>query len=410
MRILFLTDNFPPEVNAPASRTMEHCREWVKLGFQVTVVTCAPNFPEGIVYPGYRNNFWSKASVDGVDVVRVWTFIAPNAGFFLRTLDQISFCFAAVIASFFIKKPDLVVATSPQFFTAFAGYAISILKRRPWVFELRDIWPASLVAVGALRSKKIIRILEKIELFLYRNADHIVVVTNEFKKILTRQGIEANKISIVTNGVDINQFFPREKDRELSIKYDLSEKFVVGYIGTLGMAHALETLIDVADLFWNSTRSRDVVFLVVGSGASKEALTRRTASAALGNVVFIDPVTKSDVPRYWSVLDAAVIHLKKDDVFKSVIPSKLFEAMAMGIPVLMGVEGEAASIVESHGVGLLFEPENSKSLEQVVLKLGFSERDRKRFTENGPQAAKKFFSRQALAVKMSQIMLGFTRQ
>ena len=150
MHILFLTDNFPPEVNAPASRTYEHAREWVKEGHKVTVITCAPNFPKGKVYKGYKNRIFLREDLDGINIIRVWTFIMPNSGFFLRVLDYMSFMISSFIASFNVKKVDIIVATSPQFFTAVSGYLISKAKNKPWIFELRDIWPESIKAVGAL--------------------------------------------------------------------------------------------------------------------------------------------------------------------------------------------------------------------------------------------------------------------
>lgn len=166
MHILFLTDNFPPETNAPASRTYEHARQWVSEGHRVTIVTCAPNFPTGRVYEGYRNRLWHRETIDGIDVVRVWSFISANEGFALRVLDFVSFMAAAMVAGLFVRKPDIVVATSPQFFTLIAGNWIRFWRRIPWVLELRDIWPESIKAVGAMKQSAIIRFLERVEMGL----------------------------------------------------------------------------------------------------------------------------------------------------------------------------------------------------------------------------------------------------
>ena len=170
MHILFLTDNFPPEVNAPASRTFEHCRQWAKAGHQVTVVTCAPNFPKGVVYDGYRNKLWQQETMDGIRIVRCWTYMTANEGFLLRTLDYVSFMVAAVIAAPFIRGVDVVIGTSPHFFTVCGAYAVSRMKRIPFIFELRDLWPDSIKAVGALRSPAWLNLLTKIEMHLYRSA------------------------------------------------------------------------------------------------------------------------------------------------------------------------------------------------------------------------------------------------
>ncbi|MCB1630138.1 MAG: hypothetical protein KDI48_20590, partial [Xanthomonadales bacterium] len=151
MHILFLSDNFPPEVNAPASRTFEHCREWVRAGHKVTVITCAPNFPKGKVFEGYRNRLWQRERMDGIEVIRVWSYITANEGFTRRILDYLSYMFMAILAGPFVRRIELVVGTSPQFFTACAAYVVSRYRRVPYVFELRDLWPESIKAVGAMR-------------------------------------------------------------------------------------------------------------------------------------------------------------------------------------------------------------------------------------------------------------------
>src|SRR5690606_37593202 len=243
MHILFLSDNFPPEVNAPASRTFEHCREWVRAGHRVTVITCAPNFPAGKLFPGYRNKLFAREMMDGIEVIRVWSYITANEGFLRRTLDYLSFMVTATPASLSVKKPDIVIATSPQFFTICAGYLVSRLRRLPFILELRDLWPESIRAVGAMKQSRILDWLEKLELFLYRKADAIVVVTKAFKANLQTRGIEPSKIHVVTNGADLTRFQPVQKDQQLVETLDLQGKFVAGYIGTHGMAHALDTLL-----------------------------------------------------------------------------------------------------------------------------------------------------------------------
>jgi glycosyltransferase involved in cell wall biosynthesis len=362
MHILFLTDNFPPEVNAPASRTFEHCREWVRAGHRVTVVTCAPNFPTGRVFDGYRNKPLQREEMDGITVWRVWSYITANEGFARRVLDYTSFMVTASLAAPFIKDVDVVIGTSPQFFTAVAAWWVGRIKRTPFVFELRDLWPESIRAVGAMRNSAALDAVERLELFLYRQSAAVVSVTHSFKKDLIRRGIDADKIHVVTNGVDVARFAPRAKDAALVRTLGLEGRFVAGYIGTHGMAHGLETLLDAAAALRDSDDTRDVTILFLGDGAEKAALKAKAAALALDNVVFVDSVSKDEVVRYWSLLDVSIIHLKKTPLFETVIPSKLFECMGMGIPVLLGVAGESATIVEREQVGLTFEPESVPGL------------------------------------------------
>lgn len=398
MHILFLTDNFPPEVNAPASRTFEHCREWVKYGHNVTVITCAPNFPKGKLFDGYRNKFWQSEDMSGIKVIRVWSYISSNDGFLKRILDYLSYMVTATLASFFVRKVDIIVGTSPQFFTACAAWGASLFKRRPWVFELRDIWPESIRAVGAMDGSRSFDALEKLELFLYRQATMIVSVTHSFKRNLVGRGVEPGKIHVVTNGADLEQFHPSEKDPELEAHLGLKGRFTAGYIGTHGMAHGLETLLEAARLLQDEGR-RDIRLLLLGDGASKVELLKRAQAMELDNVVFVDTVAKSLVRRYWSLLDASIIHLRATPLFESVIPSKLFECMAMGVPVLHGVRGESAEIVEAYDVGLTFEPGNSEQLRDRLVMLADNQTMAKRLGANGVAAAGQF-SRSALAAEM----------
>lgn len=399
MHILFLTDNFPPEVNAPASRTFEHCREWVKAGHQVTVITCAPNFPKGRVFEGYRNRLWQSEEMAGIRVIRVWSYITANEGFIRRILDYQSFMLTATLASLFVRRPDIVIGTSPQFFTACAAYAVSRMKRIPFVFELRDLWPESIKAVGAMKDSTAIRLLERVEMFLYRKASQIVSVTHSFKKTLIARGVNSDKITVITNGVDMSRFKPMPKDAELVTQLGLEGKFVAGYVGTHGLAHHLETLLDAAEKMRTLPDGAVFHFILLGDGARKQALKEEAVRRGLDNIVFIDSVTKDQVARYWSLLDVSIIHLKKTDLFTTVIPSKLFECMGMGLPVLHGVAGESADIVRNDSVGIVFEPENAAQLIAGLMQMRCDQPAYKQYQKNCLEAAKKY-DRSVLAQRM----------
>lgn len=368
MHILFLTDNFPPEVNAPASRTFEHTREWVKAGHRVTVITCAPNFPKGKIFEGYHNRLWQSETIAGIRVIRVWSYITANDGFFRRSLDYLSFMVMSILGSFFISKVDIVIGTSPQFFTACAAYFVSRSKRIPFVFELRDLWPESIKAVGVMSDSVILRLLECIEGYLYRSADAIIPVTQSFKLHLIERGIASEKIYVVTNGVDLSHFSVRCRDEDLVKKMGLDSHFICGYIGTHGMAHGLETLLDSAELLLRQGHS-DVSILFLGDGARKLSLKAEAESRRLTNVIFVETVAKSEVVRYWSLLQASIVHLRATELFSNVIPSKIFESMAMGIPILHGVPGESAEIVEREKVGLVFSSGDHIALCEGILEL-----------------------------------------
>lgn len=354
MKILFLTDNFPPEVNAPASRTYDHVREWVLKGHDVTVITCAPNFPQGKVYTGYKNKLCQTEYMDGIKVVRVWSYITANKGFIKRTLDYISYSVTSFFAGLF-QKADVIVATSPQFFTALSGRTLAFWKRLPWIMEVRDLWPESIKTVGAMNDNIFIKYFEWQEMRCYKSANEVVVVTDSFRKKLIARGVNADKISVVMNGVDRKLFMPEPKDKSIVEKLGLEGKKVIGYIGTHGMAHKLDFILNCAKKI---DGKNNYYFLLIGAGAEKDNLLKLKNDLALTNVTMLDPVPKTEVKRYISVLDVSLINLKRSDLFLTVIPSKIFENAAMEIPILMGVGGEAKEIIESYGAGLCFEPEN----------------------------------------------------
>jgi len=367
MKILFLTENFPPETNAAATRVYERACYWARWGHEVTVLTCAPNFPDGILYPGYANRWRQVEGMDSIRVVRVKTYMAANRGTVRRTLDFLSFMISAFGAGLFEQRPDVVSATSPQFFAAVGGWALGLVRRVPFVFELGDLWPASIVAVGAMRPSFGLRLMEKLELFLYRRSAAVVALTHAFKQNLVGRGIEAEKISVVINGVDTWRYGPRGRDRELAEETGLAGKFVVGYVGTHGMAHALSNVLDAAE------RLRDepgIAFLLAGGGAERDMLVADAERRGLENVVFLARQPKERMPAVWSLCDVALVHLKNSPVFQDVIPSKIFEAMAMGLPVLMAApQGEASAILEADGAGLHVPAEDPDALAGAVRRL-----------------------------------------
>lgn len=294
-----------------------------------------------------------------------------------------------------------VVGTSPQFFTVCAAYAVSRLKRVPFIFELRDLWPESIRAVGAMKSTRWLDRLERLELFLYGKAARVISVTQSFKRNLISRGIDADKIAVVTNGVDISRFRPQSRDAALAQELGLEGKFVAGYIGTHGLAHSLETLLEAARRLQDDPEGRDIRLLFLGDGANKARLVAQAGEMGLKNVVFVGSVPKEQVVRYWSLLDVSIIHLKKTELFASVIPSKLFECMGMGIPVLHGVAGESADIVARKGCGQIFESENVDALCAGLLSLKTQPALLEEYRQKGLAAAE-HYNRQKLALSMLQ--------
>ena len=363
MKILFLSHYFPPEVNAPASRTFEHCREWVRAGHDVTVLTCAPNHPRGEVYEGYKNRLQYRETMEGIDVIRLWTYLSANEGLGKRTLHYISFMLACIMPAAVLPRADVVISTSPQFFNGLAGYFVSRMKRCPWVLEIRDLWPESILAVGAIKNRAIIGVLRWLECFTYRKAARIVPVTDAFGRYIVDAGVDAEKIVVVKNGVELKLFNRSRSGDDLRARLGLDGCFVAAYFGTHGMAHHLDTIFEAARLLIDDQR---IMFVMVGDGAERVRLTKMHRGLGLDNVLMLKQQPKTLMPEFWAMADASLVLLRKTDLFKTVIPSKIFEAMGMATPIVLGVEGEAREIVEAARGGIAIEPENATELADAV--------------------------------------------
>lgn len=401
MRILFLSDNFPPEGNAPATRLYEHATRWIRDGHAVTVITCAPNFPEGKLFDGYKNGWRRVEIIDGIRVVRVKTYITANEGFLKRTLDYMSFMLMGFLMGLFEPRPDVIVATSPQFFCAIGGWALAVAKWRPFVLELRDLWPASIIAVGAMKKGHVIRALERVELFLYRRAKAIVSVTHSFKEDLVSRGIDGNKIHVVINGVDLDRYEPRSRDVKLAQEFRLEGKFVAGYMGTHGMAHALPQVLEAAEQLKHRD---DIVFFFAGSGAARGQVEQLVAERMLKNVRLIPRQPKDRMPALWSLCDVSIVPLRDTPTFATVIPSKIFESMGMGVPILMSLpEGEATKIVRTTQSGLCVPPEDSMAMSEALMFLADNPDQLRKLACDARRAAPQF-SRDTLAKEMLRVL------
>ncbi len=406
MKILFLTHYFPPEVNAPATRTYEHCKQWIANGHEVTVVTCVPNHPQGHVYPGYKNKLFQKETIDSITVIRLWTYVTANEGFVKRTLNYTSYLVSVFFTIPFLPKSDIVISTSPQFFCGLAGYFVKLFKRIPWILEIRDLWPESIVAVGAVTNKKIISLLEYIEKKAYQKSDGIVVVTDSFKSFVMGKGINPEKITVIKNGVDLTFYRPDEIEAEDVFGMNLDSHFVVSYFGTHGMAHHLETVLNAAD---NLSDRKDIVFLLVGDGAEKKKLLEQKKQRNLKNVIMLEQQSKNKMPNLWALSDASLVLLKKSSLFKTVIPSKIFESMAMKKPIILGVEGEVKDMINDGKSGICIEPENADDLVNAVVKLADNKNLCDRLGDNGNDYVEKYYNRKMLAERFEKLMVNLVR-
>lgn len=396
-------------MGAPAARVSELSRHWADAGHKVTVLTGFPNHPDGIVRAEYRSRFrrmvW-RENCHGVDVVRTWLLPFPNRRPYERILNYSSFCASAAVTSSFLERPDVVIATSPQLLVGLSGWWFSRLKRVPFVLEIRDLWPESLDGVGVGGERSILyRSLARVARFLYRSADHIAVVSPAFKShLMDRYSVLSHKISVVPNGVETQLFSPRPPDATIRSSFGGADKFVISYIGTLGLAHGLDTLLGAAEKIQKI--SPDILFLLLGEGADRERVLSLAQSRGLANLRFVPQQPRERIPDYIAASDVCLVMLKASEVFETVIPTKMLEFMACARPVILTARGQAEEILASAGAGLAIPPGNDDALCDAVLAMQRTPALREEMGRNGRAYIMRHLSRQSTAQTYVDVLNG----
>ena len=401
MRILYVSQYFPPELGAPAARVHELSREWVRQGHAVTVLTGFAHHPTGVKAPADRGALFRRETVDGIDVVRTYVYAAPNRGTVRRMASYASFAASAVLlGGGRVGRPDVVIGTSPQLLCAAAARTVARALGAPFVFEVRDLWPESILAVGALKDGWVVRGLRELARSLYRDARLIVTVGEGYRRgIHERYGVPLDAMEVVPNGADLGLFAPAEGDEALRAELGWSGRLVALYLGTLGMAHALDPVIEAARLLAGRP---EFVFAFVGEGAEKDAL--RARAAGLPNVRFVDGQPKARVPRFYAACDVGLVTLRKAEVFQEVLPSKLFEYLAMERPVLVSVGGEARRLVEEAGAGEYVPPENPRGLADALVRLAADPDRRREMGRRGRAFVVSRYDRRSEAARYLEIL------
>ncbi|MCH2172279.1 glycosyltransferase family 4 protein [Myxococcota bacterium] len=376
----------------------------MQAGHDVTVITGVPNVPTGVVYEGYRNRLYQRHVVADIETLRVWTYIAANKGTVRRIANYLSYMISAVVAGLFVRRPDVVIATSPQFFCGWAGVWLSRFRRVPLVLEIRDIWPESITAVGAMKSRTLlIRYLEWLEGRMYAAATRIVTVGEGYRDELLERGVPAHNIDVVPNGVDRRMFVDEGGGPALREKYGLGDNFVCSFVGTIGMASGLGVALRAARLLRDAGRD-DVTLVLVGDGAVREELESQAREEGLTHVVFTGRQDRETMPDHLAMSDACLVHLERIELFKTVLPSKIFEAAAMGRPIVLGVEGRAAQIVEQAEAGICIEPENEQQLLDAVLRLASDPEMARRLGQNGMERIASVYDYDRLAGEYARVI------
>ncbi|MEN8151475.1 MAG: glycosyltransferase family 4 protein [Planctomycetota bacterium] len=402
MRIALVCHYFAPEPGAPQARLEETARTWVRDGHDVTVLTGFPNHPDGVLAAADRGRLFRAEERDGIRVLRSWLFATPNRGVLKKTLGHLSFmATAALVGGARARRPDVVVVSSPTFFSVFAA---AFLARRwgcPWVFEVRDLWPAIFTELGVLTNRTAIGILTRLELALYRRATRVVTVTDGFRENIVGRGIEPGRVVTITNGVDTRRFAPVADRAEIRDRLGVADRFVVLYLGAHGVSHALGRMLDVAAR-WRDDPS--ALFRFVGEGAEKRGLEARAAAEGLTNVEFLPAVQKDEVADLYHAADVCLVPLRDVPLFSTFLPSKMFEIMGCGRPVLASVRGEAAEILARSGGAVVVPPEDVGSIDRALRELRESPERRREMGRAGADFVRRHYDREVLATRYADLL------
>jgi glycosyltransferase involved in cell wall biosynthesis len=407
MRILYLSQYFPPEAGATQTRAFEMARNLVRLGHAVTMLAEVPNHPSGIIPPAYRGKLYERADLEGIDVIRVWVKASPVKSFANRMLFYLTYMVNATLVGLFLAggRYDLIYASSPPLFVGGAALALSRLRRLPLVFEVRDLWPESAVALGEISNPAAVAWATKLEEACYRRARLIVVVTQGILERLQQRGLPAEKLAFVPNGanVDLFQFQPEGRQR-LRAELGLQDKFVAIYAGIHGIAQGLETLVEAARQLRDDP---SLHLLLVGEGPKKAEITALVAEHGLTNLTLLPEKPRESMPDYLSAADVAIVPLRNVELFKGALPSKMFDAWACERPVLLSsLEGEARQVVEAAGGGLCLPPEDPAALARALLQLKNDPVANAIMGRQGRAHTIAHYSRQALAEKLAGLLTG----
>ncbi|WP_054637695.1 glycosyltransferase family 4 protein [Thalassobacillus sp. C254] len=396
MKILYLSQHFPPEIGAAQGRAYDMAKNLVKEGHEVTVLTTFPNHEK-------NRSLFKKETKEGIEVRRSFRFQDTKKSSKARLANYFSFMFSSIISGLLVRKTDAVYASSPHLFTAASGYILSRLLRKPFILEVRDLWVDFAKILSQFSNPLLLKWARKLENFLYQKAEHIITVTHGYKEHLIKQGVDGRKINVVTNGVDIEdiQSAASEEKEEIRKKHELGNDLVVLYAGNMGAAQGLDVVLDAANILGPEA---EVTFCFIGEGVEKDPLKAKADFEHIPNLLFLDSMNKEELMPYYQAADLCLVTLKNHPLFHITIPSKVFDCMAAGKPVLIGVGGEATDIVLENEAGIAFEPGNAEELAEAVDKAVKNREWIKELESNVTEVVKQKYNRRILAKKLSGIL------
>lgn len=403
MRILFLTQYCPPEVGAPQNRIFEFAKKLKEFGHEVTILTALPNYPRGEIFEEYKGNKVVIEEIEGIKIVRTSIYATKSKKFTKRLRNYLSFTFSSVLkGAKHIDNQDVIITESPPLFLGFSGFILAKLKKAKFIFNISDLWPESAIKLGVLHNKLFIKMSVWLEEFCYKKAAAVTCQTQGIVDDIVDRGFDKNKIHLLTNGVDTKLFKKENRDEDFRREIGIESKFALCYAGIHGIAQGLQVIIEAAEIVKNEV---NIQFIFVGDGPEKQDLINLVKEKGLNNVTFLPLQPKTNMPKIVASMDAAIIPLRKLELFKGALPSKMFETLASEIPIILPVQGEAAKLINNANAGIVVEPENSKEIAEAVLKLYNDIELRNELGQNGRAYVMENYARENITRKLEKILM-----
>jgi len=401
LNVLIITASFVPDISPNARILSEISEDLVNRGHQVTVATPFPYHPTWVVPEQYRWKLHQVEQLNEIRLIRTYVYASPDKTFTTRMLNNVSIMVSTFFGALGAKKHDVALVISPPLLMGITAYAVRMLKRTPLVLSIQDLYPETAIELGMLKNEYLISLSEKLEKFLYQKSGKVAVISEGFKRNLMNKGVESDKIGVIPNWVDLEFIIPAPRENHIRTEYEIGNKFMVLFAGTMGLAQGLESIVEAARLLRDID---DILFVFVGHGAAKEGLMSMCREYALENVKFIPIQPRERIPSFLAAADVCLATLKRKPLFNITIPCKIYEIMSAGRPIVLGVDGDAKRLVEKANCGICVEPENPQEMADAIIKLYENSDLRTEYGRNGRDYVVKNHSRWKLTGAYEELL------
>lgn len=402
MKILIVTQNFPPDIGGGAIRLSGYANYLTQFGHKVTVLCANPVYPRGKIFEGYKNKWFQKEEKDGYTIVRTWIWpVKPKSHPIKRIISYCSFVVSACFGSFRLPKPDIIISATPSLFSSFVSIFYKKVKKVKIILDITDLWPDLALATGFMKKGTLFSLAKIVEHWIYKNVNYFTPNCEGVKKGLLKNGVKEENLTVISDCTDL-EMFPLDINNEyIKQRYNLENKFVVGYAGLLGFAQKIEDIILAAKELKNY---QDIVFLIVGGGGLKAKAENMVKEFELNNVIFAGEQPRREIPFFITSFSVGLITLAANDLYRNSMPSKLYDCFAANVPAIVNLKGVMWDVVKNAQAGLLAAENDPKDMANKILYLYYNPSEAKIMGNNGRAYAEEHYDRKKIVKKLEAVI------